>query len=148
MGLMDSLFGGGVGKLVQDVVGTFKLSPAARQEFEKALEDHRFELEKLDRAYDSKLLDAQTKEIEAASANIRAEASSGDPYTSRARPTFLYLIYVILAWNYILIPTVLLFKGQPPAPINLPPDLLTLFGAGYLGYVHYRSKDKALEAGS
>ena len=145
MGILNAIIGGGIGKLVKDVVGTFKLSPEAKSEIDKQFEDHRFELEKLDREYETKLLDAQTKEIEAASANIRAESSSGDAYTSRARPTFLYLMYCILGWNYMLIPLLQFVTGKPPALIDLPADLLTLFGAGYLGYVHYRSQDKKLE---
>ena len=144
MGLLETIVGGGVGQLVKTVVGTFKLSPEAKAEIDKQIEDHRFELEKLDREYETKLLDAQTKEIEAASASIRAEASSGDPYTSRARPTFLYLMYCVLGWNYILIPLLQFTTGKPPMPVDLPADLLTLFGAGYLGYVHYRSNDKKL----
>ena len=142
MGFFDAIVGGGVGKLVKDVVGSFKLSPQAQLEFDAKIAEHQYALALKDRELEAKLAEFQAKEIESASANIRAEAGSADSYTSRARPTFLYLIYIILAWNYILIPTVLLFKAQPPAPINLPGDLLTLFGAGYLGYTHYRSADK------
>jgi hypothetical protein len=57
-------------------------------------------------------MDAESKAIEAASANIRAEAQSGDKWTSRARPTFLYLFYVILAINFILVPISQMIKGM------------------------------------
>lgn len=142
MGLLDSIVGGGLGKLVKDVVGTFKLSPEAKLEVEREITARSHELEMKSKELEFKLLDYQAKEIEAASANIRAEAQSGDKYTQRARPTFLYLIYVVLAFNYILIPIIMLFKGQPPAPINLPADLLVLFGSGYLGYAYVRTRDK------
>lgn len=143
MPFLEQLFGGGVGKLVRDVVGTFHLSPQAQKEFEEQIAVRAHELALKDKELEFKLMDLQTKEIEAASANIRAEAQSGDTYTSRARPTFLYLIYCVLAWNYMLIPIIQLAKGQPPAPINLPGDLITLFGMGYLGYVHSRGREKA-----
>jgi hypothetical protein len=59
-------------------------------------------------------MDAESKAIEAASANIRVEAQSGDKWTSRARPTFLYLFYVILAFNFILVPIGQMIKGMSP----------------------------------
>ena len=51
-----------------------------------------------------------------------AEATNGDKYTSRARPTFLYVCNVILAWNYILVPML----GRKPIEFPEPP--LWLFG--------------------
>lgn len=136
MGLLDSIFGGGIGKLFKDVVGSFKLSPEAKLELDRELASHEFELAKLDREYETKLLDAQSREIEAASANIRAEAANGDHYTSRARPTFLYVCNVILAWNYIVSPLI----GRPP--LEFPEPLFWLFGSVMLGYIGGRSWEK------
>jgi len=82
---------------------------------------------------------------------ILAEAKSTDPWTSRARPTFLYLIYLVIA--------ALVFVGAPlsvfyPTEVQLaagnlsmllnavPESLWWLFGAGYLGYTGGRSFDK------
>ena len=36
------------------------------------------------------------KEMETALSAIIAEAQSADPYTSRARPSFLYVVYILL----------------------------------------------------
>ena len=36
--------------------------------------------------------------IETRLSAILAEAQSGDPWTSRARPAFLYVIYVLILW--------------------------------------------------
>ena len=129
MPILDAIFGGGVGKLVKDVVGTFKLSPEAKMEFEKQIEEQKFELAKIDAELEGKLADA-------ASANIQAEAKSGDKYTSRARPTFLYIVEFILAWNYVVVP---LFEQQP---VQLPEPLFWLFGSCMLGYVGARSWEK------
>ena len=63
MALLETIFGGGIGKLVKDVVGTFKLTPEAKAEIDKQIEDHAFELAKLDRAYEAKLLDTQAREV-------------------------------------------------------------------------------------
>jgi hypothetical protein len=82
---------------------------------------------------------------------ILAEAQSADPWTSRARPTFLYVIYVcILA----ALPMGVLFAFQPVAAnaiavgfgawLNaIPESMWALFGAGYLGYSGARTWEKS-----
>ena len=126
---LDKLFGGGVGQLVKDVVGTFKLSPQAKLEFEKELAENEFKLKQMDAELESKLADT-------ASANIRAEAGSGDKYTSHARPTFLYCCYIILMWNFVVVP---IFKQTP---VTFPEPLFWLMGSVLLGYVGARSWEK------
>jgi hypothetical protein len=82
---------------------------------------------------------------------ILAEAQSPDPWTSRARPTFLYLIYSIIATEVIGSIVGIWFPDQVfQAAKNLkdllgaiPSDLWWLFGAGYLGYTGARSFEKA-----
>jgi hypothetical protein len=82
---------------------------------------------------------------------ILAEAQSSDPWTSRARPTFLYLIYSIIATEVIGSIIGIWFPDQAvQAAKNLkdllgaiPSDLWWLFGAGYLGYTGARSFEKA-----
>jgi hypothetical protein len=90
-------------------------------------------------------MDAESKAIEAASANIRAEAQTGDKWTSRARATFLYLFYIILAFNFIIVPVAQMIKGMSFAqlrPIEFPDILWEVFVAGYLGYTGVRSWEK------
>lgn len=43
---------------------------------------------------------------------IIAEASSPDPWTSRARPNFLYVVYILLLWS---IPMGVLYIFKPEA---------------------------------
>ena len=73
---------------------------------------------------------------------ILAEAQSADPWTSRARPSFLYVIYAMLLWS---IPMGLIAAVAPDKAANiargmnaylngLPEPLYALFGTGYLGY--------------
>ena len=82
---------------------------------------------------------------------ILAEAQSADPWTSRARPSFLYVMYALLLWA---IPMGLIAAAQPQmakdiaAGVNaylngIPEPLYALFGTGYLGYTAARSWGKA-----
>lgn len=129
MALIDTLLTGGLGQLIKDIIGSFKLSPEAKMEFEKELAAHEFELKKIDAELESKL-------SEHAAANIQAEEKSGDKYTARARPTFMYIVEFILLWNYVAVP---LFKQMP---VVLPEPLFWLFGSAVLGYTGARSWEK------
>jgi len=82
---------------------------------------------------------------------IVAEAQSADPWTSRARPSFLYVMYVLLLWA---IPMGLIAAAAPDmatriaagmtAYLNgIPEPLYALFGTGYLGYTAARQWGKA-----
>ncbi len=81
---------------------------------------------------------------------ILAEANSKDPWTSRARPSFLYIIYIMILAS---IPMGVLSAFQPEIAARIitgmqgwldaiPESLWALFGAGYLGYSAARSWDK------
>lgn len=80
-----------------------------------------------------------------------AEAQSIDPWTSRARPSFLYVMYALLLWA---IPMGLIAAIRPElargiaAGMNaylagIPEPLYALFGTGYLGYTVAREWGKA-----
>ena len=82
---------------------------------------------------------------------IMAEAQSPDPWTSRARPSFLYVMYALLLWA---IPMGLIAAAQPQMAkdiaagmdaylAGIPEPLYALFGTGYLGYTVARSWGKA-----
>lgn len=81
---------------------------------------------------------------------ILAEAGSTDPWTSRARPSFLYVMYALILWA---IPMGLIAAVRPAlahdiaAGMNaylagIPDSLWTLFGTGYLGYTVARQWGK------
>ena len=88
--------------------------------------------------------------IEARLAAIVTEASSKDPWTSRARPSFLYVMYILIL---TALPMGLLSAFSPAtasdiaAGMNaylggLPEPLYALFGTGYLGYTAARQWGK------
>jgi len=133
---ISSIATGGLKDLVLGVLDRIKLAPEEKAKIELQMAQNAFELQKMEAEFQQKLLDTQTKEIEVASANIRAEASSGDKYTSRARPSFMYMCIFILGWNYIAVP---LFGRLP---LDLPEALFWLFGSCVLGYTGARSWEK------
>jgi hypothetical protein len=82
---------------------------------------------------------------------IVAEANSQDPWTSRARPSFLYVMYALLLWS---IPMGLIAavnpgmaqgiaRGMNAYLSGIPEELYALFGTGYLGYTAARAWGKA-----
>lgn len=94
-----------------------------------------------------------SQEMEALKAQlsaILAEAGSSDPWTSRARPSFLYVMYAIILWA---IPMGLIAAAAPDMAkgiatgmnsylAGIPEPLWALFGTGYLGYTAARQWGK------
>ncbi|WP_380874412.1 hypothetical protein ACFB49_47810 [Sphingomonas sp. DBB INV C78] len=95
-----------------------------------------------------------SQEMEALKTQLSAivtEAQSADPWTSRARPSFLYVMYALLLWA---IPMGLISVADPETAsaiargmnaylAGLPEPLYALFGTGYLGYTVAREWGKA-----
>lgn len=81
---------------------------------------------------------------------ILAESQSTDPWTSRARPSFMYVIYILIL---MAVPMGFLSAMNPEMALAvaagfkawlmaIPDSLYTLFGVGYLGYTGARSLEK------
>lgn len=92
----------------------------------------------------------EMEQIEARLSAIIAEANPADPSTSRARPSFLYVIYTL---PLFALPMGILSAFQPGTARDiaqgmsdylggLPEPLYTLFGTGYLGYTVARQWGK------
>ena len=92
----------------------------------------------------------EMQQIQTQLSAIVAEANSKDPWTSRARPSFLYVMYVMILWA---LPMGVLAAFRPDtardiaagmnAYLNgLPEPLYALFGTGYLGYTAMRQWGK------
>ena len=100
----------------------------------------------------------QRQELEGLKAQISAalvEARSTDPWTRRARPSFLYVMYALLLWS-LPMGVIAAFRPATAQAIaagmaaylnGLPEPLYTLFGTGYLGYTVARTwgKSKGVE---
>ena len=88
--------------------------------------------------------------IQARLSAIVAEAQSPDPWTSRARPSFLYVMYLLILFA---VPMGVISAFSPLAAKSigegmttylaaLPDSLYALFGTGYLGYTAARQWGK------
>ncbi|KQN25878.1 hypothetical protein ASE86_06705 [Sphingomonas sp. Leaf33] len=132
MGIVEGIIGP-VAKLLDNIIPDPKARDAAK-----------LELLRLQGTQDMERTKAQM-------AAIVADAQSADPWTSRARPSFLYVMYALLLWA---IPMGLISAVRPDmaaaiakgmnAYLNgLPEPLYALFGTGYLGYTVAREWGKA-----
>ena len=94
--------------------------------------------------------DSAVKQLQAAQAVMLAEAQSADKWTSRARPSFLYVIYVLLLWS---IPMGIIYAIHPETADHIiigfqrtlaaiPDSYLQLFGVVMLGYTGSRTFEK------
>ena len=95
------------------------------------------------------------RQIESQMQTILMEAKSNDKWTSRARPGFLYVMYIFIL---SAIPMGVFYAYDPTNAAEvangvkawlgaIPQELYALFGAGYLGYVKKRSDDKMIMVG-
>ena len=133
---MDPIIGGGLLKLGGTLID--KLFPDPEQKARAQIELMKAERE------------GQLEEAKLQMSAILAEAQSNDPWTSRARPSFMYVMYVLIL---ACIPMGILAAFQPEVAgkiaegmktwLNaIPEELWTVFGIGYLGYTGARSFEK------
>lgn len=93
----------------------------------------------------------ELRQIEARLSAIVAEARSADGWTSRARPSFLYVMYTLILFSLPMgiiaafDPTTAraIANGMTGYLAALPESLYALFGTGYLGYTAARQWGKA-----
>ena len=108
------------------------------------------EAEKLKLAMLQQQQAGEFKELEARYSALVAEANSQDPWTSRARPSFMYVMYIMILSS---LPMGFLFAFKPDVAVAvtdgvsrwlnaIPGDLYALFGAGYIGYAGFRTFEK------
>jgi hypothetical protein len=127
---------------VIETVGNF-LDPSKKAEAELAIL-------KLQQDAAFREVDAALKEAEMAKETIVAEANSTDKWTSRARPSFMYVIYTLILFS---IPMGFLhaFNPETAGAVSagfkawleaIPSDMIALFGVGYVGYVGARTVEK------
>jgi len=94
--------------------------------------------------------DGRLRELGIQMSAIVTEAQSADPWTSRARPSFMYVIYIVILLG---IPMGVLSAFKPEIATQVaagfkawlgavPDSLWALFGAGYLGYAGARTWEK------
>lgn len=103
----------------------------------------KLELIKLEGSQEMELIEARLQAIV-------AEAHSSDPWTSRARPSFLYVMYALILFAVPMgviaafdpITASAIGEGMTAYLAALPEPLYALFGTGYLGYTAARQWGK------
>ena len=126
-----------------------KLLPVVGSVLDKVIPDPKAkEQAKLELA--KQLQEGKLKETEQQLSAIVMEAKSTAPWTSSARPAFLYVVYILILMS---IPMAVVHAFNPDIAMRLidgfngwlsaiPEEIITLFGVGYLGYTGARSYDK------
>ncbi|UVI38522.1 holin family protein [Qipengyuania spongiae] len=92
----------------------------------------------------------ELKLVEAHLSAIVAEAQAVDPWTSRARPSFLYVMYALILFSVPMgviaafdpVTARAIGDGMTSYLAALPEALYALFGTGYLGYTAARQWGK------
>ena len=94
----------------------------------------------------------ELKETEVRLSAIMKEAQSTDPWTSRARPTFMYVFYLVIACLVIVAPLVGVFHPEEMKTFftnvkqgfnAIPEEMWWVFTVGYLGYSGARTFEKS-----
>lgn len=92
----------------------------------------------------------ELEELQIRLSAIISDSKSTDPWTSRARPSFLYVVYILLLWS---IPMGILAMFRPDLAMTftvgfkgwlnaIPDSITTLFGVVMTGYIGGRSWEK------
>lgn len=136
MPLLDQLFAGGIGTAFKDIVGTFKLSPEDKAKFQAAIDENQTQVQLAQIALETKAQDAVTTETAAALDAYKAEQTTDDGYTKHWRPTFGYMVELLILWNYAIVPLL----GR--TPVVIPDRLFEMFGALLLVAIGGRSFEK------
>jgi hypothetical protein len=142
IGAIGRIVGGEKGRKLEEAVGAMgevtqqlaagRLPPEQQAALRTAMLEHEGKLKQI--ALERYRLDLQ----DAAGARdvIKMALTSEDAYVRRARPTFLWIMYVVLLVNFVVFPMV----GK--APVDFPDAIFWLFGTAFLGYGAFRSLDK------
>jgi hypothetical protein len=93
----------------------------------------------------------ELQELQTRMSAILAEANSADPWTSRARPSFMYVFYFVIIVLTFIAPLVGIFSPDAMAQFYanvasgfdaIPEELWWTFTVGYLGYSGARTFEK------
>ncbi len=133
--IFRELVGGDPVKGISDLIDQFHLSPEQKAALEQQAQQLELQREQIAAARDQAVTAIQGQ-------NIRAETTSSDAYVRRARPTFLYLMYLCMLFSLIVAPAISEAQGHGFQIMQIPDAYLQLFGVAFLGYVGARSWDK------
>jgi len=145
MPLLDAVFGGGLGKLVKDVVGSFKLDPEKKAEFQAAIDENAALLAQKQLELQGKYQDAVTEEVKASADIIKVEAQSQSWLPKNVRPLLMLLWGGAIAGN-IYIPLIAKLAGVQIDQLMIDPWVYKMTTICVTGYVGFRSLEKIKDA--
>ena len=139
MGVFTQIFKGLVTgdpiKSIGDLIDQFHMSPEQTAQMQQAAQQLAAQRDQIEAARDEALAELQSK-------NITAETQSEDAYVRRARPTFLYVMIVGIAFSIIVFPILNLATHRGLQMVEIPEGYLELFGVSFLGYTGARTWEK------
>lgn len=145
MNFLTKILGGLSGNFVEKI-GTIIDSVHTSGEEKGKLELAKMQLQIATVEFQSKLAADVEKMYLEEMANLRdqikVEIQSEDPYVRRARPTFMYIVYLVMFINLIAIPIAQMATGKPFEIVALPEEMWYVFGGSYLGYAYLRTVEK------
>lgn len=118
---------------VTAVISQFHMSPEEKAQAQQAIADASAKAQQASADYD-----VQLNSI--AGQNIRTETGSSDKFTSRARPSVIWMGTLLIFWNYGLVPVV--GAAWKLGPANLPDAFWWAWTTVVTGYVFNRSLEK------
>jgi hypothetical protein len=121
---------------VSKLIGQFHMSPEEKAQLQQQIAEAQQKAQQASQDYDTKLNDI-------AGQNIRAEETSGDKFTIRARPAVIWMGNVLIFWNYALVPTI--GHKWSLSPATLPDAFWWTWGTVVTGYVFSRSVEKVMQ---
>lgn len=144
MAILDTILGGNVGKLFQDVVGTFKLSPEKKAELQSLADQNAAALQQKQLELESRVQDAMAAEVQSAAEVIKAEAQSQSWLPRNVRPLLLLLWGAAITFN-MLVPIIARVWVSGLQPLQLDPWVYKLTAIGFTGYVTARTWEKVTD---
>lgn len=118
---------------IKDLIDQFHMSPDEKAKAQQAIADAQQKAADAARDYDVKLNDI-------AGQNIRAEESTDDKFTKRARPAVIWMGNLLILWNYAVVPVFGAHWHLQPATI--PDAFWWTWGTVVTGYVFSRGVEK------
>ena len=132
---IQDVLGGSLLDSLKGLISQFHMSPEDKAKLQAQLDQEKDAVTAAEHDYNTKLNDI-------AGQNIRAEETSGDKFTQRARPAVIWVGLLMFVWNYCLVPTAGLHWHVPALPI--PDTFMEIWGIVVTGYVFNRTVDKIM----
>ena len=144
---LGSIIGGGLGGLVKDVVGSFKLDPAKKAELEAAIDERAAEFRLKELEINGKIEEEITKQVTAQIEVNKVEAQ-GNWYQAGWRPSVGYICGLGLLFQFFIRPLMAWGSGiwgwPAPPPLDMGDLITVLLGMLGLGVLRTREKEKGV----